>query len=226
MKIDPMQKLTLDKDLNEVLEMFPKLKLFEKDKKKTISGEIDIFDAVGNYVNSFDINVAVPRNYPHGFPLLFETSNKFEHIPDRHINEDGSCCVCSLQESDLISQKGIAIKDYFLRYVIPYLANQLYFDSEEEWANGDYEHGAEGILQFYQELFEMEAIEEVIDLLSFLNTQKMNRNDTCFCGKKEKLKRCHLQTYTIIKDLSKRRIEYDILALKWLFRKRLKLKSS
>lgn len=226
MKIDPMQKLTLNKDLNEVLEMFPKLKLFEKDKKKTISGEIDIFDAAGNYVNSFDINVAVPRNYPHGFPLLFETSNKFEHIPDRHINEDGSCCVCSLQESDLISQKGIAIKDYFLRYVIPYLANQLYFDSEEEWANGDYEHGAEGILQFYQELFEMEAIEEVINLLSFFNTKKINRNDDCFCGKKEKLKRCHLQTYTTIKDLSKSRIKYDIRALKWLFRKLLKLKRS
>ncbi|MBE8723428.1 hypothetical protein [Flavobacterium hungaricum] len=109
--------------------------------------------------------------------------------------------------------------------VVPYLANQLYFDSEEEWANGDYEHGAEGILQFYQELFEMEAIEEVINLLSFLNTQKMNRNDNCFCGKKEKLKRCHLQTYNIVKDLSKRRIEYDILALKWLSKKLLKLKS-
>lgn len=214
-----MQKLTLDKDLNEVLEMFPKLKLFEKDKKKTISGEIDIFDAAGNYVNSFDINVVVPRNYPYGFPLLFETSNKFEHIPDRHINEEGSCCVCSLQESDLISQKGIAIKDFFLGYVVPYLANQLYFDSEEEWANGDYEHGAEGILQFYRELFEMEPIHEVINLLSFFNTHKMNRNDNCFCGKKEKLKRCHLQTYTIIKDLSKARIEYDILVLKWLSRK-------
>lgn len=214
-----MQKLTLDKDLNEVLEIFPKLKLFEKDKKKTIGGEIDIFDAAGNYVNSFDINVVVPRNYPYGFPLLFETSNKFEHIPDRHINEEGSCCVCSLQESDLISQKGIAIKDFFLGYVVPYLANQLYFDSEEEWANGDYEHGAEGILQFYRELFEMEPIHEVINLLSFFNTHKMNRNDNCFCGKKEKLKRCHLQTYTIIKDLSKARIEYDILVLKWLSRK-------
>jgi hypothetical protein len=221
-----MQKLNLDKDLNEVLEMFPKLKLFEKDKQKSLCGEIAIFDAAGNYVDSFTIKVAVPKNYPHGFPLLFETGNKFEHIPDRHISEDGSCCVCSLQESDLISQKGIAIKDFFLGYVVPYLANQLYFDSEEEWANGDYEHGAEGILQFYQELFEMEAIEEVINLLSFLNTQKMNRNDDCFCGKKEKLKRCHLQTYTIIKDLSKRRIEYDILALKWLSRKLLKLESS
>lgn len=221
-----MQKPNLDKDLKEVVKIFPKLKLFEKDKKKSVSGEIDIFDAAGSYVNSFDISVTVPRNYPHGFPLLFETGNKFEHIPDRHINEDGSCCVCSLQESDLIGQRGITIKDFFLKYVIPYLANQLYFDSEEEWANGDYEHGVEGILQFYKELFKIDNIEEVIRLLSFFNTKKINRNDDCFCGKKEKLKRCHLQTYTIIKDLSKRRIEYDILALKWLFKKQLKLKNS
>jgi hypothetical protein len=211
-----MQKLNLDKDLNEVLDMFPKINLLEKDQRKTLSGEVDIFDATGRYVNSFDINVVIPRNYPYAFPLLFETSDKFEHIPDRHVSEDGSCCVCSLQESDLISQKGISIKDFFLRYVIPYLANQLYFNSEETWANGDYEHGAEGILQFYTELFEVETIHEVITLLSFFNTKKMNRNDDCFCGKKEKLKRCHLQTYTVIKDLSKKRIEYDILALKWL----------
>lgn len=219
-----MQKLNLDKDLIEVLELFPKLKLLEKDKQKSVCGEIDIFDAAGNYVDSFTIKVAVPRNYPHGFPLIFETGNKIEHIPDRHINEGGSCCVCSLQESDLISQKGITIKDFFLRYVIPYLANQLYFEREEEWANGDYDHGDEGILQFYQELFEMETIEEVINLLTFLNTKKMNRNDDCFCGKKEKLKRCHIRTVTIIKDLSKGRIEYDILALKRLTRNLSKIK--
>ena len=167
-----MQKMNLDKDLNMVLEMFPKLKLFEKDKKKSVYGEIDIFDVAGNYVDSFDIKVVVPRNYPQGFPLLFETGNKFDHVPDRHVSEDGSCCVCSLQESDLVSQKGIFIKDFFLRYVIPYLANQLYFDSEQKWVNGDYEHGVDGILQYYKELFEMNDIGEVIKLLSFFNTKK------------------------------------------------------
>lgn len=219
-----MQKLILDKDIHEVLEIFPKLKLFEKEKKKILSGEIDIFDAADNYLDSFTINVAIPRNYPYGFPLLFETSNKFEHIPDRHIDEDGSCCVCSLQEVDLISQKGISMKDFFLGYVIPYLANQLYFNIEKEWANGDYDHGAEGILQYYRELFELDRIEEIFELLSFLNKNRMNRNDTCFCGKKQKLKRCHLQTYTIIKFLSKSRIEVDLLGLKWLLRKLIKIK--
>lgn len=211
-----MQKLSLDKDLKEVLEMFPKLKLFEKDKKKSIRGEINIFDAAGNYVDSFDVRVAVPRNYPYGFPSLFETGNKFEHIPDRHISEDGSCCVCPLQESDLVSQKGITIKDFFLKYVIPYLANQLYFDSEEEWVNGDYEHGVEGILQYYKELFKVDDIKEVINLLSFFNSKKMNRNDDCFCGSGSKLKRCHLEDYNIIKNLSKTRIEKDLLLLKYL----------
>lgn len=218
-----MQKTNLDKDLKEVVDIFPKIKLYTNNKTKSLSGEIDIFDVTGNYVNSYDIKVTIPANYPHDFPLLFETGNKFEHIPDRHINEDDSCCICSLQEVDLMKQKGITIKDFFLKYVIPYLANQIYFDSEGEWANGDYEHGVDGILQYYKELFEMNDIEKVIKLLCFFNIKKLNRNDDCFCGQKEKLKHCHLQTYNIIKDLSKARIEYDILALKWLNKKTLKL---
>ena len=211
-----MQKVCLDKDISKVLEMFPKLTLLEENKEKSLVGEIDIFDALGNYVNSYNTKIVIPKNYPYGFPILFETSNKFSHIPDRHISEDGSCCVCSLQESDLVSQKGITIKDFFLRYVIPYLANQLYFNSEEEWANGDYEHGADGILQYYKELFGINDIDEVITLLSFFNAKKMNRNDNCFCKSKNKLKKCHLEVYNIIKDLSKTRIETDLLYLKYL----------
>lgn len=215
-----MQKFNINRDLNEVLEMFPKLKLFEKDKKKNLRGEVDIFDNAGNFVDSFVIDVLIPRNYPYRFPLLFETGNKFEHIPDRHVNEDKSCCVCSLQESDLISQKGITIKFFFLKYVLPYLANQLYFDSEKEWANGDYEHGAEGILQFYKELFKVNTIEKVIKLLTFFNTKKINRNDNCFCGEKIKLKKCHIQTYTIVKNLSKSQIENDIFILNFLLKEK------
>ncbi len=214
-----MQKFNLNKDLNEVLEIFPKLKLLENDNNKSLYGEIDIFDSENNYIDSFEIKVIIPRNYPYGFPSLFELGKKFEHVPDRHISDDDSCCVCSLQESDLVRQKGISLKDFILKYVIPYLANQLYYDSEQKWVNGDYEHGIEGILQYYKELFKTPSIEKVIELLSFFAVVKINRNDNCYCGVKVKLKRCHLQTYTIIKSLSKAQIKNDIYCLKYLLKR-------
>lgn len=218
-----MQKVNLTKDINEVLEMFPKIHFLEENNTRSLSGEVDIFDTKSTYVDSYLVKIVIPSNYPYGFPLLFETGNKFEHTIDRHISNDGSCCVCSLQEADLIIQKGITIKSFFLEYVIPYLANQIYFDNSAHWANGDFDHGYEGILQYYKELFKINNTGKIFNLLSSLNTKRLNRNDYCFCGQKLKLKKCHISTYNQIKNLSKKQIEYDINALKELQKKEEKL---
>lgn len=211
-----MQRSKLDNDIEAVLEMFPKMKLGVENKVKILLGEVDIFDGANTYVDSFSIKVIVPLRYPHEFPRLFETGNKFEHIADRHISNDGSCCVCSLQEENLVSQRGITIKSFFLIYVLPYLANQIYFDSQGKWANGDFDHGVLGIFQYYSELLKLEKITEVIEFLSVFNVTKIYRNDDCFCGSGKKLKRCHQGTYYIFKDLSKKRREVDLFELKSL----------
>ncbi|CAM3685970.1 SEC-C metal-binding domain-containing protein [Flavobacterium chungbukense] len=211
-----MQRSKLDNDIEEVLEMFPKMKLEEEGKVKTLLGEVDIFDGANMYVDSFNIKVIAPPRYPYEFPKLFETGKKIKHIADRHISDDGSCCVCSLQEENLVSQRGITIKSFFLKYVLPYLANQIYFDSQGKWANGDFEHGNLGIFQYYSELLKLENITEVIEFLSVFNVTKMYRNDDCFCGSGKKLKRCHQDTYNIFKGLSKKRREIDLLELKIL----------
>lgn len=211
-----MDRLTLNNDINEVLQMFPKLKQYEKNKCKLLSGEIDIFDSESVYLESYEINVFIPKNYPYGFPLLQETSCRFEHIADRHISTDGFCCVCSLQEADIVSQRGISIKNFFSKYVVPYFANQLYFQSEKHWANGDYEHGDYGIFQFYRELLKVGKLEDAISILSILHSKKLNRNDNCFCGKGKKIKHCHFEEYKKIKDLSKLRVASDLKILKSL----------
>lgn len=208
-----MQNSKINKDIAQILDCYPKLVLIEKKKRKFLSGEIDIFDADGVYLDSYGIKISIPLNYPHGFPLLYETSNKFPHIPDRHVNEGGSCCVCSLQEEDMVRQKGISILDYIGAYVVPYLANQIHFDHTGIWANGDYEHGSYGIFQYYRELFKAETIDEITDLLSILGKRKMNRNDSCFCGADVKLKRCHLKTYEIVKNFTPKRLLDDMNAL-------------
>lgn len=211
-----MPNSKMNKDIAQVLEHYPKLELTEEKKRKFLKGEIDIFDVDGLYIESYEIKISIPLNYPYGFPVLYETSNKFPHIPDRHVNDEGSCCVCSLQEEDMVTQKGISIIDYIGAYVIPYLANQIYFEHTGLWANGDYEHDTDGIFQYYRELFKTESIEETTDLLSVLSESKMNRNDLCFCGSNFKLKRCHIDTYRNIKNFQPKRLLEDLTALKRL----------
>ena len=211
-----MQNSKINKDIAQVLERYPKLVLIEEKKTKILAGEVDIFDADGTYLESYEISIRIPKNYPHAFPFLYEIGRKFPHIPDRHVNEGGSCCVCSLQEEDSVSQKGISILGYIEKYVIPYLANQIYFDHTGIWANGDYKHGAYGIFQYYRELFKTETIDDTTDLLSILIENKMNRNDLCFCGSDVKLKLCHLETYRTVKNFHPKRVLEDLVALKRL----------
>lgn len=208
-----MQNSKINKDIAQVLDCYPKLVLIEEKKRKFLAGEIDIFDANGVYLDSYGIKIRIPLNYPYGFPVLYETSNKFPHIPDRHVNEGGSCCVCSLQEEDMVRQKGISILDYVGAYAVPYLANQIHFDHTGIWANGDYEHGSYGIFQYYRELFKTENIDDTTDLLSTLSRGRINRNDVCFCGSNVKLKRCHLNTYRTVKNFHPKRLLEDLIAL-------------
>jgi hypothetical protein len=218
-KTDHMQRSKIDNDIEEVLEMFPKIVLTAENKLKVLSGEVDIFDNANVYLESFNIKVVVPSRYPYQFPRLFEIGNKLEHVPDRHISEDGSCCVCSLQEENLAAQRGMTIKSFFLKYVLPYLANQLYYDSQGKWANGDFHHGDLGIFQYYSELLKLENIAEVIEFLSVFNVTKLYRNDVCFCGSDKKLKRCHEEVYKVFKGLSKKRREIDLFELRNLAKK-------
>ena len=214
-----MQRSKIDNDLEEVLEMFPKMDLTVENKFKVLCGEVDIFDSANIYIESFNIKVIIPPRYPYQFPRLFEIGNKFEHVPDRHISEDGSCCVCSLQEENLLSQRGMTIKNFFLKYVLPYLANQLYFDSQGKWANGDFDHGDLGIFQYYSELLKLGNITDVVEFVSVFNVTKLYRNDACFCGSGKKLKRCHESVYKVFKGLSKKRREMDLFELRSLAKK-------
>jgi hypothetical protein len=211
-----MQRNDLKKDLEKVLLQFPKLAVDNSNEKTCLRGEIDIFDKEGTYWDSYFIKIVVPIGYPYAFPELFETSNKFPHVEDRHANIEGNCCLCSLQEEDIISQKGISMCDFIHRYVIPFLANQIYYDLIGTWANGEYKHGYDGILQYYQELLEMADLKKVYDLITLLKTNTFQRNDNCYCGENKKIKYCHLKQYSTFKSISLKRVNKDLDVIKLL----------
>ncbi|MBL0883574.1 MAG: SEC-C domain-containing protein [Chitinophagaceae bacterium] len=215
--------MSIEKDIGNLLQRYPKLRSQTVKKKHFITGEVDIFDDKEIYWDSYSIRVIVTSEYPYSFPTLFETSQKIPKVDYRHIHPDGSCCVTVLQREILYSRRGINLCTYFEKFVIPYFANQLFFEKEGRWASGEYEHGTEGILQFYLEDNGARSFEEIIDLLTYFDDYNIcGRNDDCKCGSKRKFKKCH---YDIIKFLSlfpaKQRLA-DLIELNKLLLKRKK----
>jgi hypothetical protein len=192
--------VSIQKDIEILLDQFPKLESRTVEKKFIIAGEIDIFDATEIYWDSFKIELIVPFEYPYAFPKMFETSKKIPRIEDRHINQDGSCCVTVLHRELLYSRRGINLLTYVIKFAIPYFANQLFFEKEGRWAAGEYQHGNDGILQFYLEDSGVKSFDELIDILfRFDLYKKCGRNEACICGSYTKFKNCH---YDIVKFIS------------------------
>lgn len=205
-----MNKL-LQKDINSVLEIYPKLSFSKSNEINLLVGEIDIFDNDDNYCDSFLIELHISKNYPKEFPRLYEVGGKIPKIDDRHINERGDCCVCIIHERELREKRGITIEAYIKEYAIPFFANQIYFENnpDKEWANGEYKHGIEGILQYYEELFSCNGVYKVLAEIEKAFSINIKHYDKCFCGSGKKYKKCHRPIHFKLKSFSSKRINTD-----------------
>jgi len=201
-----MIKFDLVNDVEEVLKLFPK---FTYDGKNIV-GEIDIYDRNDKYYSSFIIKISISPKYPFEFPILYECGNDIPHIIDRHIYKDGSCCVCVTQEEDIRKKRGITIKEFIFEYAIPFFANQIYFETNGgSWANGDYSHGYDGFIQYYQELFNTQDINIIVLGFRYFLNNSLKPYEKCFCGSNIKYKKCHLKVHVQMEKISPKRLRDD-----------------
>lgn len=206
---------------------FPKLKLIWQEDVFLCCGEVDVFDHENVYWDSFNIEIKIPiKSYPYQFPTLFLTDGRLPIDDERHVNADMSCCVEVEQKQLLRAKKGITILQFLDEYVVPYFASQLYYEKKTDWAGGEYKHGFDGSLQYYQELT---GILETSILSDFLKNiwryKNMGMYDDCFCGSGRKLKFCHKVALKEILMISPKKIESDIAALERMLERNNEIKS-
>lgn len=203
---------TIKDDIVMVKEHFPKLKLLNSDgKPPSFSGILDICDETGYWYGSFDIHIHASSRYPHGVPRMFETGGVIQRIADRHINDDGSCCVGIDHVLLHRAAKGFTTHAYLLEFAWPYFANQLYFKENGYYAEGEYHHGFAGVIQFYRQSLNIADPAHAVILLSgILDRNLPVRNDQCFCGSKRKFKYCHMSAAEYLAKIDYSRLKQDL----------------
>ena len=203
----------LKKDITQFLNIYPKFSYDERTKMKysILTGEIDICDVNGNYWDTFKIAIHLEKSkYPHTIPLVKETSRKIIRNDDWHISDDGFCCLDIDHELEYLSKRGINITSFYQKYIYPFFANTLYKKQNGEYANNEYNHDFEGVIQFYKEKLKLNDVFLIIKILNVILINKIpERNQLCVCGNNIKIKKCHLNTIDYLKSLSKERIKKD-----------------
>lgn len=206
------EEKVIKSDFKKAIEKYPKLKLIWEEETFYCKGEVDIFDTENNYWDSFSINISISiKKYPNDFPIIFLENARIPKEDDRHINLDYSCCVEVEQKQALRAKKGITIIQFLDEYAIPHFADQLFYEKEKHWANGDYKHGFDGKIQYYKELTSIYDESKLVHLLENLDYFKnLKMYDLCFCGSGKKLKFCHKNELKTLLLLPKEKVKIDI----------------
>ena len=140
---------------------------------------------------------------------------KIDRNEDWHISEKGFCCLDIDHELEYAAKRGINIITFYQKKIYPFFANSLYKMKNGNYANEEYKHHFDGIIQFYDEKLKLKDVSVIVKILtSVKNNNIPGRNQFCVCGKDVKFKYCHLSTIDFLKSLSKDRIKKDLVGFK------------
>jgi hypothetical protein len=137
-------------------------------------------------VDSYQIKITVPDEFPHAIPTVTEMARKIPRDGMHHINPDGSLCMGSpLRLLQKISEKPNLV-GFSENCLVPYLYSVSYkLQVGEEFPFGELPHGEKGILDDYLILFGLKTTDQVKQTLMLLGMKERIANKQscpCDCG--------------------------------------------
>ena len=174
-----------DKQIQEVLDHYPELTY---DLSRSLFfGRVD---AGHNDFYELEVDVSV---FPRRFPLVKEVGERIPRKADRHIYHDsGAICFTTQGKEDILLKKTIrSLSVFFEMILLPFLQNNSYFEINGAYLQGDYSHGAQGVIEAYQDILGIAQIYRICEvMLARIKGRKLRPNGLCYCGSGRNIKKC------------------------------------
>jgi hypothetical protein len=180
---------------------YPSLHAYRERERIYIRGAFPII-IDGNEVDRFQIEIEMPDNYPHDFPIVRETIGRLPKILNRHFNGDDTACLFLKDESYKHYTPQSTIVDFLDVCVKSFFVWQIEYDltggKPTRNARG---HGLDGTIEFYKEELGVDSVAAIVQFLEYHTSKKVKGHWPCFCGSHKELRRCHLDK---VNDLRKK----------------------
>lgn len=146
------------------------------------------------YSEVFEVEISIPKNYPKSLPSIKETSKKIDSSYN-HINYDNTLCLEVEKAMRTRLYPDYKLIEWVEKFVFPYFYSYCYYRDYGRYPFGERSHGAEGIIEYYRELFQVKTIEEARYLMSAAKHYKLGKvykgHNLCPCGSFKKVRECH-----------------------------------
>lgn len=145
----------------------------------------------GEVLDRFAIEMVFPARYPDDLPTLFEVGGRIPRTETRHTSPDGSACL-EVPEAWLIERPDALFGTFMDGPVRNFFLWQVVFESGGTWPYGEHVHGPDGAVRYYQELFQTDDVEAVLQYADYLARPEIKGHWPCPCGSGAILRKCHL----------------------------------
>lgn len=144
--------------------------------------------------DSFYIKLIIPPGFPNTTPSVWELGARIPTAPEYHINPDNSFCLGSRLRLLKILHDTPCLQCFSESCLEPYLyAVSHKLSNGGPFLFGDLDHGREGELTDYIDLFGLKTNEQVLGAIQALAAKRRIANKKiCVCGCKRRLGKCKL----------------------------------
>ena len=142
-------------------------------------------------ISEFDIEMVLSERYPDREPKVFEVGGRIPRTPDRHVNDDGDCCV-TVWENWLVCAEDHSFAAFMNGPVNEFFLGQYWFEKTKRWPFGERPHGPKGLEEAYADALGIpHKKKDLMYHLRLLSKDWPKGHWLCPCGSGKLLRHCH-----------------------------------
>ncbi len=194
-----------NKDLEKVLKKYTLLKhqVDHLNTTESLFGEIELVDEqTKTYIDTFAVEIIIPRNFPFSFPLVIEKEEKIPRCTSRHvIPGSNTLCLALKLEERLLCLHGITLLWFIDHVLVPRLCEEYRVNRGGKYQK-EYSHEISGTWEYLMKRFETKDQSIIIALIGALAYKKTPKgNQKCLCGSGKFYRECHKPELEKLKHL-------------------------
>lgn len=185
-------EVLIRQQFEELSKTYSGLRLYEDAPGRWVIRGILSFSATFKNVtitDAFSVLIRLPQDYPNSPPTVQETGGR---IPaDFHQYPDRTLCLGAPVEVWRRFKADPRLVTFVETQVVEYLYGYAYFEKYGVLPFGELSHGAQGIREYYQDLFKTNDVQIVLALLKPMADGTYRGHHACPCGSGKILRKCH-----------------------------------
>jgi hypothetical protein len=182
--------------LEDFLASHPSFRIVEIDDDKVeLAGEYDLkAQLAGSHLieRTYQLRLVCPCDYPGRLPKVLDTEGYFPRNQEYHTYSDGSFCLGSELKIKSILRDDHTFTAFFEKVVDRFLYAASHRIEFGNFPYGELEHGENGLVDDYGEMFGLKGKLSVLRMLRALGKRKREANKLhCPCGCGLRLGKCN-----------------------------------